>query len=233
MNILITGAGRGIGFETALILSRDYTNNIIAVSKNQNNLDDLENNIRVFNPDANIRTAVLDLRSPNLHILTDIAREYKEIHVVINNAGLLTSKPFMELSDDEWKEMFDVNLFGPVKLIRSIIPYMGISIQGHIINIGSMGGYQGSRKFDGMSAYNAAKAGISNLTESLAVELKNKNIAVNCLALGGVQTDMFETAFPMSKAPLKSWQIAEFIADFCLNGHNYLNGQVIPVSLST
>jgi NAD(P)-dependent dehydrogenase (short-subunit alcohol dehydrogenase family) len=101
------------------------------------------------------------------------------------------------------------------------------------LNIGSMGGFQGAAKFAGLSAYSASKAALANLTETLATELSAKNIIVNCLALGSVQTAMFDEAFPNATAALQTHEIAEYIAWFALNGHFFHQGKVIPVSMST
>jgi NAD(P)-dependent dehydrogenase (short-subunit alcohol dehydrogenase family) len=96
-----------------------------------------------------------------------------------------------------------------------------------------MGGFQGSAKFPGLSFYSASKAALCCLTECLATELKDKSIKMNALALGSVQTEMLDKAFPGYKAPVKAEEIAEFITDFAINGHRYVNGKVLPVSLST
>jgi NAD(P)-dependent dehydrogenase (short-subunit alcohol dehydrogenase family) len=96
-----------------------------------------------------------------------------------------------------------------------------------------MGGVQGSSKFPGLSAYSSSKSALSGLTECLAEELKTKNIAVNCLALGAVQTEMLAKAFPGYKAPVTPSQMAEFICDFALKGQHFFNGKIIPVSSST
>jgi len=103
----------------------------------------------------------------------------------------------------------------------------------HIVNIGSMGGVQGSVKFPGLSVYSASKGALAILTECLAEELKNKHININCLALGAVQTEMFSTAFPGAKAVNSSEQMADFIVDFALKGNNLFNGKILPVSVST
>jgi short-subunit dehydrogenase len=118
-------------------------------------------------------------------------------------------------------------------LIQLLLPLMNKKNKSHILNIGSMGGFQGSSKFAGLSAYSSSKASLSVLTECLAEEFKTKNISVNCLALGAVQTEMLNLAFPGYKAPLTSKQMAKFICHFALTGHEYFNGKIIPVSSST
>jgi len=104
---------------------------------------------------------------------------------------------------------------------------------GHIVNIGSMGGFQGSSKFPGLSVYSSSKAAVASFTECLAEELKETKIKVNCLALGATQTEMLEEAFPGYEAPLSANKMAEFIADFSLNSSKWINGKVLPISIST
>ena len=110
---------------------------------------------------------------------------------------------------------------------------LGKKQKSHILTISSMGGFQGSAKFAGLSAYSSSKAAIAGLTECLAEEFKGKNIAVNCLAIGAVQTEMLAEAFPGYKAQLLPFQMAEYIMDFAAKGHLYYNGKILPVSLST
>jgi NAD(P)-dependent dehydrogenase (short-subunit alcohol dehydrogenase family) len=102
-----------------------------------------------------------------------------------------------------------------------------------MVNISSMGGLQGSAKFPGLAFYSASKAALAVLTECLAEEFKGENIFVNCLALGAVQTEMLNEAFPGYKAPVSAGEMAKWIADFSLTGHKYFNGKILPVSLST
>jgi NAD(P)-dependent dehydrogenase (short-subunit alcohol dehydrogenase family) len=96
-----------------------------------------------------------------------------------------------------------------------------------------MGGIQGSAKFPGLSLYSAAKGAVAVLTEAMAEELKERGISVNCLAFGAVQTEMLARAFPGYQAPINPDQIANFVADFCINGQKYFNGKILPVSIST
>ena len=102
----------------------------------------------------------------------------------------------------------------------------------HVVNIGSMGGFQGSSKFRGLSVYSAAKAAISVLTETLAMEYSDSGISFNCLAFGSVQTEMLEVAFPGYNAPIDATGMAGFVTWFSLNGHKYFNGKILPVSVA-
>jgi len=96
-----------------------------------------------------------------------------------------------------------------------------------------MGGFQGSAKFPGLSAYSAGKAALHNLTECLALELADQGIKVNCLALGSAQTEMLEKAFPGYQSPVMAFEMGKYIADFSITGHHFFNGKVLPVAATT
>jgi NAD(P)-dependent dehydrogenase (short-subunit alcohol dehydrogenase family) len=224
-NIIVTGTSKGIGYEIVQLLSKDSDNHIIALSRNTESLKKLGL--------PNVYIQEFDLIDFNQSVIEQIKKEFGEIHILINNAGLLLKQPFAELDDKEWFKSFQVNFFGVVKLIRLCLPQMGKTHKAHIVNIGSMGGFQGSVKFAGLSAYSTAKAALANLTEALAVELIHQNIAINCLSLGSVETEMFHQAFPQAVAQVKSSQIAEYIVWFASQGQYFHNGKIIPVALST
>lgn len=225
MNIVITGASRGIGFDTALLLAVGHT--VIACSRNEAGLAAL----RAANGD--IHTHQLDLLSCTVADIEGILTQYGHIDVLINNAGLLVNKKFAECTFEEWRSIFETNVLGTVKMIQSAISLMKGRGVAHIVNIGSMGGVQGTSKFAGLSAYSASKAALANLTECLAEELKEHNIRVNCLALGAVGTEMLKAAFPGYEAPVTSKDMARFVADFSVNNHHFMNGKIVPVSVST
>lgn len=231
MLILITGASKGIGFEMVNQFSKDPSNLIIAVSRNTDALNKLVRNKNTH--------SVLPLKAD----ITKAAQQKKiyqtvrslglGLDVLINNAGNIVNKPFEKITEKELQQVYATNVFAPFTLIQTLLPLMNKKSRSHIVNIGSMGGFQGSSKFPGLSAYSSSKTALSGLTECLAEELKPKNIAVNCLALGAVQTEMLSKAFPGYKAPLKAIQMAEFICNFALTGQGYFNGKIIPVSSTT
>jgi 3-oxoacyl-[acyl-carrier protein] reductase len=229
-NIVITGASSGIGYATAHSLSKNPEHRIFALARNSALLKSLA----AAAPSGNITTFVFDILAGK-SILDTIDGTLKgaEIDILINNAGHLVNKPFAETTAEEWRATFDVNFFGAVNVIRSVLPSMGLSNRGHIVNVGSMGGVQGSIKFPGLTAYSASKAALANLTETLAQELVQKNIAVNCLAFGAVQTEMLGRAFPDYKAPVSATETGEFVAHFALTGATFFSGKIIPVSSST
>ena len=151
--------------------------------------------------------------------------------MLINNAGVLINKPFEELKELDFVEMLQGNFIGHVRMIQGIVNLM--SEGSHIVNIGSMGAFQGSAKFAGLSAYSSSKAALHTLTECLALELAEKDIKVNCLALGSAQTEMLEKAFPGYESPVMAFEMGKYIADFAITGHRFFNGKVLPVAVST
>ncbi len=231
MLILITGASKGIGFETVKQLSQEGTHLIIAVSRNTATLQKLVttgNSHNVLPVKADI-TKAADLK----RLVATIQALNMPLDVLINNAGQIVNKAFEKISAVELHAVYNTNVLAPFTLIQKLLPFLQKSKQAHIVNISSMGGFQGSSKFPGLSAYSSSKAALSGLTECLAEELKPKGIAVNCLAIGAVQTDMLSKAFPGYKAPLQPKQMAAYIADFALRGTTYFNGKIIPVSSTT
>jgi NAD(P)-dependent dehydrogenase (short-subunit alcohol dehydrogenase family) len=154
-----------------------------------------------------------------------------KVDILVNNAGLLIHKPFELMEDNDFDRIFRANVKSIFNLTRYLLPIF--SENAHIVNIGSMGGFQGSVKFPGLSLYSASKGAIAILTECLAEEFKERKIKVNCLALGSAQTEMLGEAFPGYRAPLSAEEMASFICDFSLHGHRWFNGKILPVAVST
>ena len=230
MIIVITGAGKGIGYATALQLAADKNNTVIAIARKAESLAKLKTE-----SNSAVQTITFDFKNYkdiSTVLIPEIKKITKQVDVLINNAGVLVKKNITELTASDIEESFSVNVFSHMLLIKELIPMME-GRQSHIVNIASMGGIQGSVKFPGLSAYSATKAALVNLSEVLAVELKEKNISVNSIAFGSVQTEMFGEAFPNIKAGLSVNDAAKYLTDFCLNGQKYFNGKVLQVSSST
>jgi NAD(P)-dependent dehydrogenase (short-subunit alcohol dehydrogenase family) len=231
MNIILTGATGGIGYEIVEKLLAHNNCKIYALVRNEAKAKEL-----FGRNDTALIKKKLDIVSCNLNSTDDINKfsgtiEDGSIDILINNAGLLLNKSVHEYTSKDALDIFQVNLLGPFLLIQSLIPKFRQS--SHIVNIGSMGGVQGSVKFKGLSLYSASKGALAILTECLAEELKEKRISVNCLALGAADTEMLRTAFPGYQAPVSAEQMASYIIQFALTGHQYYNGKVLQVSLST
>lgn len=232
MNILITGASRGIGKEIALNFAKSgKCHTLFLLSRNKIKLEAIADEIKTISSGIKINLVSADFNSDNLsETIAQIS--CNRIDVVVNNAGYLVNKPFTELSPDDINEMLQVNFTGVVRLIQLLTPKLGGEKNSHVVNIGSMGGFQGSSKFPGLSIYSASKAALASLSECLAVEYADKNVSFNCLALGAVQTEMLSEAFPGFKAPVSPNSIAKYIVDFSFEGHRFFNGKILPVALT-
>jgi short-subunit dehydrogenase len=233
MNIILTGASRGIGYETVKIFAKDRKNNVFAIARSIAGLEKLQEECAKNNGNENVHVFPFDLIHDNYSdiLIPAINNQMNTVDVLVNNAGFLIHKPFELMEDSDYQMIFDANVKSVFKLTKHLLP--NFSKNAHIVNIGSMGGYQGSVKFKGLSLYSASKGAVAILTECLAEELNERQIKVNCLALGSAQTEMLGAAFPGYKAPLSAEEIALFIADFSVNGHRWFNGKVLPVAVTT
>ncbi len=233
-NIIITGASSGIGFEAVLDLTANKENNVIAIARSADKLRKLHEIASSLNHDGGkLYPAQFDIVYDNYtdSLIPFIQSKFKEVDILVNNAGQLINRPFLETTTEDFATMLQANLLGHVNMIKHIVPLLKNG--GHIVNVSSMGGFQGASKFPGLSAYSASKGALATLTECLAEELKEKGIKVNCLALGSSQTEMFETAFPGVEAGTLAFEMGRYLAEFAQNGHKYYNGKILPVSNTT
>ncbi|MGB0259961.1 MAG: SDR family NAD(P)-dependent oxidoreductase [Flavobacteriaceae bacterium] len=219
-NIVVTGASRGIGRALVdVFLAQGHR--VWALSRNISELSTLSG-VQAVSLDISKESDVQEWVASCGNISFD---------VLVNNAGMLVNKPFAETTADDFEKVYKVNVFGVANLIRNLLPHF--SQQAHIVNISSMGGINGTSKFPGLAAYSSSKGALGILTELLAEEFKDRDISVNALALGAVQTEMLAEAFPGYQAPVTADQMAVYIADFALTGHRFYNGKVLPLSSST
>jgi short-subunit dehydrogenase len=224
--IVVVGASRGIGKAIVENLAQNSNYSILALSRNLKGMESLTK----F---ENVQTIAFDLDSQNVRAEAEkIFTSLEKIDILINNAGKLVSKSFLELSKKEIESCYQVNVIGVIETVQAVVPKM-IKNGGHIVNISSMGGFQGSVKFTGLTAYSTSKAAVCSFTELFSEEYKDSKITMNCLCLGAAQTEMLEEAFPGYEAPVSAEKMAEYISDFTLNANQWISGKIIPVSLST
>ena len=223
-NIIITGTSRGIGFELVQLFAKAGYK-VLALSRNEKPVQSLKlNSVTTFPFDLSDKSAFKKVKD-------FINKNWQQVDVLINNAGTLLNKPFSETSMEDFEHVYKINVFGVSEMTRVVLPFMKKG--SHVVTISSMGGVQGSLKFPGLSAYSSSKAAVITLTELLAEEYKASGISFNVLALGAVQTEMLEEAFPGFKAPTTALAMAQYIFDFSLNGNKYYNGKLLQVSNST
>ena len=223
-NVIITGTSRGIGFELAQLFAKN-NHNVLALSRNSEPINKLNN--------KNITSLSVDLSNESdlKKVIDFVASHWKKVDVLINNAGKLINKPFENLTSTDFLEVYKINVFAVAELTRQIIPFL--SKGSHVVTISSIGGVQGSIKFPGLAAYSSSKGAVLTLTELLAEEYKEQQISFNALALGAVQTEMLEEAFPGYKAPVSAKEMASYMYNFALTGNQFFNGKIIQVSSTT
>lgn len=222
-NIIITGTSRGIGFELALQFA-NAEHQVLAISRKIP---------QEFLGNQNITSLSVDLSSESdLDKVNDfLSQTWKKVDIIIHNAGSLINKPFAQTTQEDFENVYKVNVFGVANLTRVVLPYLQKG--SHVVSISSIGGIQGSMKFAGLSAYSSSKGAVITLSELLAEEYKEQGIAFNVLALGAVNTEMLQEAFPGYEAPISAKEMAEYIFNFALTGNKYHNGKIIQVSSST
>ncbi|GAA5520075.1 SDR family oxidoreductase [Aliifodinibius salicampi] len=222
---IVTGASRGIGREVCKQLA-ERNHQVVAVARSKIPLQKLQNEYpeNIFsNPtDLTVEKSVTEL-------IQTLTSRYEGVDILINNAGALINKSFQELTLNDWRSQMESNLISAVNITKHLLPLF--NNDAHIINISSMGGFQGSAKFPGLAAYSVSKGGLSILTECLATEFAEHNICANALCLGAVQTEMLEQAFPGIEAPVSPEEMGTYITDFALNGSKFYNGKILPVAL--
>tara|TARA_B100001057_G_scaffold448684_1_gene489212 strand:+ start:2838 stop:3569 length:732 start_codon:yes stop_codon:yes gene_type:complete len=233
--VLITGASRGIGRAILQSFSNDYF--IVGTGTSEKSVQSILENINSLNLEGNSfkldlgdRTSIKELTS-----LLDSKEIYPDI--LINNAGITRDNIMLRMKEDEWDNVIDVHLNGQYLLIKSFIKKMVKNRWGRIINISSTSAVLGNK---GQANYAAAKAGIEAMSRSLARELGSRNINVNCVAPGFIETDMTKEIsegnedFLSSQIPLgrlgKPNEIAEVVSFLASEQANYITGQTIHVN---
>lgn len=222
-NVIITGTSRGIGYELALQFA-NAGHQVLAISR-KTPQELIENsNITCLSVDIGNETEMIEVEK-------FLSSSWKKVDIIIHNAGSLINKPFSQLSQTDFEQVYKVNVFAVAELTRICLPFLQNG--SHVVTISSMGGIQGSMKFPGLAAYSSSKGAVITLSELLAEEYKEQGISFNVLALGAVNTEMLQEAFPGYQAPISPKEMADYIFNFALSGNKYHNGKIIQVSSST
>ena len=232
MVILITGASRGIGREIAITLSKEGHKIIANYNKSEEQAKELEKqntNIEIFKADVSKRNEVQNM-------VQEIIKKYGKIDVLINNAGITKDMLLARMKEEDFKQVIDVNLVGTFNMTKNVISYMMKARNGKIINISSVVGIAGNA---GQTNYSASKAGIIGFTKSLAKEVASRNILVNAVAPGFIETNMTDVLKQEVKdeiaknIPLKRMgtpqDVANVVKFLASEDSSYITGQVISV----
>lgn len=220
-NIWITGASRGIGYSTAQLFL-EMGHRVVILTRNTQAVEGLS----ALYPDT-LYICTTDLLALEKSEYPDFP-----VDILINNAGALVNRPFSDITKEDLMKVYGTNVFGPIQLIQNLMAKF--SSDAHIVNISSVGGVTGSVKFPGLSAYSSSKGAMTILTECLQAEFGDSTSwSFNCLALGAVQTEMLEEAFPGYVAPIDAAAMAAYICGFALNNHRVMRGRVVEVAMST
>lgn len=222
-NVIITGTSRGIGFELALQFA-NAGHQVLAISRKTPQKLIEHQNITCLSVDIGNESKINEVEK-------FLSSSWNKVDIIIHNAGSLINKPFSQLSQTDFETVYKVNVFGVANLTRIALPFLQNG--SHVVTISSMGGIQGSMKFAGLAAYSSSKGAVITLSELLAEEYKEQGIAFNVLALGAVNTEMLQEAFPGYQAPISPKEMADYVFNFALSGNKYHNGKIIQVSSST
>ena len=222
-NIVITGTSSGIGLELAKFFIKSK-HHVLAISRNNSDLRSL--NLKgLYAVDFDITNY------ERYNSLNKYLNNFKDVDVLINNAGLLINKPFEDTSLEDFQKVYSTNVFSVAMLTKFLVKRM--NDRSNVVNISSVGGVEGTLKFPGLAAYSSSKGALNILTEMLAEEYKDHGIHFNSLALGSVQTKMLNKAFPGFKASTSALEMAKYIYDFSMEGYKLINGKVISISSTT
>ena len=232
----ITGGTRGIGKKIAITLAKDGYDIAINYGKENDDLENIKNEIEKTNVKfLAVKGDVTDIDSTQ-QMVNDIIKEYGKIDVLVNNAGITKDTLLVRMKKEEFEDVIDVNLIGTFNITKNVIPYMIKQRKGRIINISSVVGISGNA---GQTNYSASKAGIIGFTKSLAKEVGSRNILVNAVAPGFIETQMTDILKDevkeeiSKKIPLKRMGTVEDVANvvkfLTSEDSSYITGQVIQV----
>lgn len=218
--VLVTGVGKGIGYALARALLKKG-HRVVGVSRNLDAWADQPEGFLGLSIDLLEKDAISLLETHVKSLLLD---------AVVHNAGVLVKASLQDLRAEDLDQMMRLHVTVPALLTKVLLPR--IRPGGHVVLIGSMSGFAGAKKYPGLSAYGASKAALMSFAESWAIELVDRNIQVNGLALGACETEMLRSAFPDSAKGMDADALAAWIASFVLEGNVCFNGKVLPVALA-
>lgn len=233
---LITGASRGIGKQVAITLAKEGYDIIINYRSENDDLVNLKNEIEKNNVKCLAIKGDVSSFEDCEKIVKEAIKEFGKIDVLVNNAGITNDMLLLRMKEADFRKVIDVNLVGTFNMTKNVVQYMMKAKSGRIINLASVVGISGNA---GQANYAASKAGIIGFTKSLAKELASRNILVNAVAPGFIETDMTNVLKDEVKEqiantiPLKRQgtpeEVANVIKFLASNDSSYITGQVINI----
>jgi NAD(P)-dependent dehydrogenase (short-subunit alcohol dehydrogenase family) len=225
---IITGAGRGVGKATARRFAREGAR-VVLFSRTPGPLD--ETATEIAREGGQVLSMVGDVsREEDVRALFQLAMDtYGRVDILVNCAGIVLVRPFVDMDAETWDRVIAVNLRGTFLCCRQAFRVMMAQQSGVIINLSSLSGVRGVEKFPGLSAYNVSKAGVAGLTEILAVEGKPFHIRVCAVSPGAVDTEMLRQAAPHLKAGMTPDDLAEILLFLADDSGRMLSGSNIEI----
>ena len=238
---LITGASRGIGRAIAIELAKDGCSILLNYKSNHAAAEEAKRLIEEVGGEAELMP--FDVSQPEaINAALDkwfAAHPDDYIDVLVNNAGIVDDEIMLMMEPEQWHRVIDVNLNGFFYCTRRVIEGMVVNHHGRIVNISSISGQTG---FPGKVNYSAAKSALIGVTRALATELAPKQVTVNAVAPGAIETEMMQksaeympehmkniNSIPMRRLG-KPEEVAHLVSFLCSNRANYISGQVIGIN---
>ncbi|HEY5961077.1 MAG TPA: SDR family oxidoreductase [Polyangiaceae bacterium] len=239
MVFLITGGSRGIGRAIVLDAARAGHDVAFTYATKPDLAREVEAEARALAPNAKVKAYELDVRkSADVDSVVDqVANDFDEIHVLINNAGINRPGLAMSMSDEDWKDVIDTNLTGAFFMVRAVLPHFLANGGGSFIHVSSIATYG----ISGQLSYCAAKAGLLGMSRGLAKEYGSKNVRSNILMLGLFDTDMVREGlsqanrdFWLKYCPLQRFGDVREISQLCVylasDAAGFINGQELTLT---
>ncbi|MGM0419363.1 MAG: 3-oxoacyl-[acyl-carrier-protein] reductase [Bacillota bacterium] len=239
-NAVITGSSRGIGAACAIKLAGAGANVVINHSST-NSYEKAQTVAEQIKSEFDVKVLVkqADVSKPEEadDLIESVLQEFTSVDILVNNAGINRDNLLMRMKQSDWENVIDVNLTGVFNMTKAVIRSMMKARQGKIINLTSIVGIIGNA---GQTNYSASKAGLIGFTKSLAQEVASRNISVNAVAPGFIETDMTEEMSAQAKESLLSnvplnragtpEDVANVVAFLSSNLSDYITGEVIKVT---
>ena len=233
---LITGATRGIGKQIAITLAKQGYNIALNYRKENEELENTKKEIEEIGVQVIAVKGDVSNFEDCENFVKQVIERFGQIDVLVNNAGITKDMLLMRMKKEDFEQVIDTNLVGTFNVTKNVVPYMMKARSGRIINISSVVGISGNA---GQTNYSASKAGIIGFTKSLAKEIASRNILVNAVAPGFIETNMTDVLKDDVKQeiakniPLKRMGTAQDVANIvkflASDDSSYITGQVINV----